>query len=145
MTTQAELNFALQSSEHGFDDYDVVGHTTLRRVCVPQGIRKGDIFNVYFGISSKGGAKWLGSLEVSLTAWIAENIGTVGGHYVLNEHTLCYSQVGTSFYGVLAGKPQLGGHDWKNGPISVVSTDTLRPATLEDFEFYRVCPKGHIA
>lgn len=66
-------------------------------------------------------------------------------YYVLNGHTLCYLQPGMTFYGVLAGKPGLGGHDWKNGPISVTESDTLRPATLEDFAFFRVSPKGHIA
>ncbi len=66
-------------------------------------------------------------------------------YHVLNENTLCYLQDGSSLYGVLAGKPQLGGHNWINGPVAVSNLDKLRPATLEDFDFYRVCPKGHIA
>jgi hypothetical protein len=66
-------------------------------------------------------------------------------YYVLNENTLIYSQEGTTLYGVLAGKIQLGGHDWLNGPISVGRLDVLRAATLEDFEYFRVDPKGHIA
>lgn len=66
-------------------------------------------------------------------------------YHVLNENTLCYLQEGSSLYGVLAGKPQLGGHDWINGPVAVSSLDVLRPATLEDFDFYRVSPAGHIA
>tara|TARA_R110002124_G_scaffold128157_2_gene288536 strand:- start:14910 stop:15119 length:210 start_codon:yes stop_codon:yes gene_type:complete len=65
-------------------------------------------------------------------------------YHVLNEHTLCYKQEGSTVYGVLAGKPQLGGHDWKNGSISVSRLDDLRDATLEDFEFFRVRPNGHI-
>lgn len=65
-------------------------------------------------------------------------------YYVLNENTLCYSQVGTALLGVLADKPQLGGHDWKNGPVVAGGSDKIRPATLEDFEWFRVSPKGHL-
>lgn len=46
---------------------------------------------------------------------------------------------------ILASKPQLGGHDWINGPVSVGPADMLRPATLDDFDFFRVDPTGHIA
>lgn len=67
-------------------------------------------------------------------------------YYVLNEHTLCYTICGSpELLGVLAGSVIRGGHDWKNGPVSAGGSDTLRPATLEDFEAYRVSPKGHIA
>lgn len=66
-------------------------------------------------------------------------------YFVLNEHTLCYSQEGSSLLGVLAGKPQLGGHDWLNGPINVSVSDTLRAATLQDFEYFRVSSTGHIS
>lgn len=64
--------------------------------------------------------------------------------YVLNENTLCYSQEGSPQYGVLAGKTLLGGHSWMNGPIEVVCTDTLRLATHEDFESFRVDSKGYL-
>lgn len=66
-------------------------------------------------------------------------------YVVKNENTLCYRQEGSSLLGVLAGSVLRGGHDWKNGAVAVLPTDTLRDATLEDFEFYRVCPRGHIA
>lgn len=66
-------------------------------------------------------------------------------YVVKNENTLCYRQEGSSLLGVLAGSVLRGGHDWKNGPVAVLPTDTLRDATLKDFEFYRVCPKGHIS
>lgn len=66
-------------------------------------------------------------------------------YHVLNEHTLCYLQEGSSVYGVLAGKPQLGGHNWINGAVSVSRVDKLRPATRDDFEVFRVCHKGHIS
>lgn len=66
-------------------------------------------------------------------------------YVVKNENTLCYRQEGSELLGVLAGSVIRGGHDWKNGAVSVGPSDTLRPATLEDFDAYRVCPKGHIA
>ena len=43
-------------------------------------------------------------------------------------------------FGVLAGKLQLGGHDWISGPVSIAKNDVLRSATLEDFAFFRVDP-----
>lgn len=63
--------------------------------------------------------------------------------YVLNEHTLgfVFSATPDSFE-VLAGKPQLGGHDWKNGSVAIGSRDVLRAATLDDFAFYRVSSTG---
>jgi hypothetical protein len=66
-------------------------------------------------------------------------------YHVLNENTLCYLQEGSTLFGVLAGKPQLGGHDWLNGPVAVTGSDNLRSATLADFETFRVSPTGHIA
>lgn len=66
-------------------------------------------------------------------------------YVVLNEHTLCYRIEGQPYHlGVLAGSVLRGGHDWKNGPVAFGPSDTLRPATREDFETYRVCPKGHL-
>lgn len=69
----------------------------------------------------------------------------VAKHFVLNEHTLgfVYDEQPHDFW-IHAGKPQLGGHDWKNGSAPIGALDVLRPATLADFEFYRVSPKGHI-
>lgn len=72
------LNLKLVSSENGFEDYDVVDHPVLRRVCVPNGIRKGQHFNVYHSESSKSGAKWLGSLERSLTKWLEQEQANAG-------------------------------------------------------------------
>lgn len=66
-------------------------------------------------------------------------------YVVLNENTLCYRIDGQDYHlGVLAGSVIRGGHDWKNGPVAVGPLDTLRPATAEDFEFFRVDPKGHL-
>lgn len=63
--------------------------------------------------------------------------------YVLGEHTLGYVyEEQPDLLGVLAGKPQLGGHDWKNGPVAF-DPAKLRVATVDDFEFFRVCHKGY--
>lgn len=71
MTTQATLKFELCVTEHGFKDFDIVGHPILRRACVPDGIRHGQQFNVYYSASSKAGVKWLGCLNRSLHEWLA--------------------------------------------------------------------------
>lgn len=67
-------------------------------------------------------------------------------HYVLNGHTLGYIyDEHPNTFGVLHGSVLLGGHDWRNGPVTITDTDQLVPATLEDFDKFRVCPKGHIS
>ena len=66
-------------------------------------------------------------------------------YVVKNENTLCYRQEGSELLGVLAGSVLRGGHDWRNGPVSVDEDDLLRDATLDDFKFFRVDPTGHIA
>lgn len=81
----------LHSSAHGFRDYDVIGHPTLRRACVPLNIRRGENFNVYHGESSKSGTKWLGNLEKSLAAWspnepIAAPVGATRLRVLLNAN-----------------------------------------------------------
>ena len=76
-TNSEPFQIKLHNSEHGFQDYDVIGHPTLRRACVPLGIRRGENFNVYHGESSKSGTKWLGNLEMSLAAWSANELKTV--------------------------------------------------------------------
>lgn len=67
-------------------------------------------------------------------------------YVVLNEHTLCYRIEETpTMLGVLHGSVVRGGHDWKNGAVSFTPSCQLRAATLEDFDFYRVSPTGHIS
>lgn len=63
-------------------------------------------------------------------------------YVVMDENTLAYLNPDSQFAGVLAGKPQLGGHGPMDGPC--VISENIRPATLADFEFYRVSPKGHL-
>ncbi len=68
---------------------------------------------------------------------------------VINENTLGYMTNRTprdwfSTAGVLAGNIFKGGADWKNGQISVLPIDQVRPATLKDFEAFRVSSRGHL-
>jgi len=44
----------------------------------------------------------------------------------------------------LAGSVLKGGHDWRNGPVPISPMDKIVPATLEDFDFFRVDPRGHL-
>ncbi|MGN7495911.1 hypothetical protein [Pseudomonas lactis] len=66
-----DLNIVLVTADHGYRDYDVKGHTVLRRACVPNIIKKGETFNVYHGESSKSGVTWTGELVDSLKKWLA--------------------------------------------------------------------------
>lgn len=67
-------------------------------------------------------------------------------YYVMDGHTLGYViDERPEYFGVLAGKPQHGGYDWENGYVIIMPSDNLKPATEADFEYFRVCPKGHIA
>lgn len=63
-------------------------------------------------------------------------------YHVCGGHSLLYRQEGMTNYGILAGKPQLGGYDPMNGTCQP-DLALLRPATLADFEFFRVCAKGY--
>lgn len=64
-------------------------------------------------------------------------------YVVLNEHTLCYRQEGSVMLGVLHSSVLRGGNH-QFGPVSVTSRDSLREATVEDFDTYRVRPEGHL-
>lgn len=65
-------------------------------------------------------------------------------YFVLNENTLCYRIDGSFMVGVLAGSVLRGGHDPKNGCTVVGELDTIRPATVADFDFFRVSSAGHL-
>ena len=70
-------------------------------------------------------------------------------HYVVkDEHTLGYMQDGSNRMDVLAGSVIKGGHNWKNGSVSILGS-RIRRATAADFEAYRVQPPagwidGHV-
>lgn len=70
-------------------------------------------------------------------------------YIVLNEHTLGYllykdpksefQYMSILHASILKGSP----HNWLNGSVLISPSDTIRPATLQDFEDFRVCSKGH--
>lgn len=68
---------------------------------------------------------------------------TKATYWVEGEHTLLYHFEGQYLYGVLQGSLLAGGRDWKNGVAFPVQSN-LRPATLADFERFRICPVGHM-
>jgi len=72
----------------------------------------------------------------------AEKYGTQ--YLVGDEHTLVYKYPGQLMMGVLAGSVIRGGHNPLNGCVVASQFKTLRPATVEDFKFFRVSHKGHI-
>ena len=63
-----QITTHLTSSEHGFDDFDVLGLPHVHRVCVGHGIKNGDIFNVYCDDGCKLGATWRDTLVDALCA-----------------------------------------------------------------------------
>jgi hypothetical protein len=62
-------------------------------------------------------------------------------YVVMDENVLGYL-LPNGWLGILATKPSAV-VSWKDGPIHLGRP--TRPATLEDFAFFRVCPKGHIS
>ena len=61
-------------------------------------------------------------------------------YYVMNGHTFGYVfDEQPEIMGILASKPQLGA-EWSEEPKQITSNDKLKPATLKDFEFFRVQP-----
>lgn len=67
---------------------------------------------------------------------------TEPSYYVLNDHTLGYVLPPQSnMFGVLAA--DVDGHNPMSGVVVLTLTDTLRAATLADFQRFRVDPTGH--
>lgn len=66
--------------------------------------------------------------------------------FVLDENTLVYTKPGMQGLGVLASSVIKGSnHDPKNGNIAEpMDKSRLRMATWDDFETFRVSPKGHL-
>ena len=73
-----QITTRLISSEHGFDDFDVLGLAKVHRVCIGHGIKNGDIFNVYCDDGCKLGATWRGTLERSLLSFSIAHVGYRG-------------------------------------------------------------------
>ena len=75
------------------------------------------------------------------------NFRTVKLEYVVvNENTLGIIREGyPNTLEVLAGSVIRGGYNPMNGPIGITKNDNIRPATYEDFDTFRLCPKGHMA
>lgn len=64
----------LIGAEHGFDDYDVIGHPVVHRITVGHGIKRGDIFNVYCSDARKVGGNWTGSLVTSFASVLEQMV-----------------------------------------------------------------------
>lgn len=54
------------NGETGLLDIDIEGIDSVRRVKLPMGIKQGDMFNVYYAESSKGGGTWDTDLVTTL-------------------------------------------------------------------------------
>lgn len=55
------VTLRLVSSEHGFDDFNVIGAPSVGRICLPYDIKPGDNFNVYCDNDRKVGDIWQGT------------------------------------------------------------------------------------
>ena len=66
-------------------------------------------------------------------------------YIVKDEHTLGFI-VSDMCMQILAGKPQLGGHCWRDGTAAFLPDKSdIRPATLADFEYFRVMAPRNFA
>ena len=67
-------------------------------------------------------------------------------YFVVDENKLCYEIPGGTTLGVLAASVLRGSsHSWLDGPIArPIDKSRIRPATANDFEEFRVSPKGHL-
>lgn len=73
----SKIKLQLVSTEHGFDDFDVVGHQDIHRICVGQGLANGGVFNVYGPGSTKRGAAWRGTIESSLASFLVVSASSI--------------------------------------------------------------------
>ncbi|NQZ48712.1 MAG: hypothetical protein HRT95_00575 [Moritella sp.] len=94
--TGIKTTCVLTCNKHGFNDYDILNHETIRRVCVPHGIKKGDTFNVYYDESSKIGVIWGGELIESLhDATLVFNGYGVRYNALYNKFQVNHDEVGS--------------------------------------------------
>ena len=54
-----------------FNDFDIEGHSSIKRVTIAHQMRKGDHFNVYHRSGAKEGGVWKGCLRKSLEALLS--------------------------------------------------------------------------
>lgn len=74
-------------SVFGFNDFDIDGHASIKRVTLGHRMSKGDGFNVYHRSGAKEGAAWQGSLRKSLEALLGTSqlnlvVGSAGVTHV---------------------------------------------------------------
>ncbi|GIC77640.1 hypothetical protein [Moritella sp. F3] len=95
LKTGIKTTCVLTCNKHGFNDYDILEHETIRRACVPHGIKKGETFNVYYDESSKSGVIWGGELIESLhDATLVFNGYGVRYNALYNEFQVTHDEVG---------------------------------------------------
>lgn len=59
---------AILLATFAFNDFDIVGHESVKRITIGHRMQRGDTFNVYHRSGAKVGGTWLGSLRASLLA-----------------------------------------------------------------------------
>jgi len=65
-------------------------------------------------------------------------------YVVMNENTLGYiNDDRPNIMGILQGTVLKGGHSWLKGSVSISPSDSIRDATMRDFDEYRVVPPPH--
>lgn len=79
-------HFKLVSSENGFHDFDVINAGSIKRVTVSNSIVRGEIFNIYYGTSSKEGGTWVGTKGIAgyLTGDLERSV--IASQVYQNEH-----------------------------------------------------------
>lgn len=65
------ISSRLVCDKNGYQDFDIEGLPSIRRACVPNGIKVGQQFNVYHDETRKSVAIWTGTLEASLRKFAA--------------------------------------------------------------------------
>lgn len=95
ITPRLEPTFTLVENANGYDDYTINHHPLITRACVPHGIKKNERFNVYYGESSKGSARWDGDVMNSLD----DTVFTINGYELAynpyhEEFQINHSEIG---------------------------------------------------
>jgi len=95
LKTGIKTTCVLTCNKNGFNDYDILEHETIRRACVPHGIKKGEMFNVYYGENSKTGIIWRDQLIKSLhDATLVFNGYCVRYNGLYNEFQVTHDEIG---------------------------------------------------